>query len=132
MQYSITTRDILYEINQRLDAYLSYFKETRAYVPAVKQFYALVEKNEYPLSGMVVIGTKDNLPHPVLKIGDIVLTRKGESINNIDDYKNAKEKTGEDVLTFLRLDNNGRLGFYKETIPPTEVMTGFLDLKEEN
>jgi hypothetical protein len=130
VQYEVTTHDILYEVQQGLDAYASYFPETKGYVPAVKQFYALVENNQYPLGGMVIMGTKDDLPHPVLAVGDIVLARNGTNVNNTAEYNGAKALSGDDILRFLRLDGNGQLSLYEEIVPPTEVLTGFLVLRE--
>lgn len=131
VKYSLTTKDLLQEIIQRLDRYVGYYPETNAYVAAVKQFYTSVEQGKYPLNGMVMMATKDNLPHPVLQIGDIVIARKGMTVNNTTEYKAAKERTGDDSLTFLRLDKNGQLKKVTEVVPKTDVLVGFLELKEE-
>lgn len=130
VKYSLTTKDLLKEVMQRLDQYADYYPETKAYVTTVKQYYALVEQGKYPLNGMVMMATKDNLPHPVLQIGDIVIARKGMTVNNTNDYKAAKDRAGDDFLTFLRLDKNGQLKKMTEVIPQTDVLVGFLELKE--
>ena len=119
------------EINQRLDVYSTFITDAQKYALAVKRFYALVASGEQPLGGMVVALTQNNQPHPVLKVGDIVLTRKGQTANNTAAYNKAKELSGDDVLTFLRLGDNGQLILHKEIMPPTQVLTGFLMLKEE-
>lgn len=131
VSYSITTQDLLKEIVTRLDQYMDYFPETKLYVPQVKKFYTGVEAGKYPLQGMVVMATKDNLPHPVLQVGDIVIARKGMIVNNTDDYKKAKEKGEDDSLTFLRVDNSGNLQEFTKLVPQTDVLVGFLILKEE-
>ena len=119
------------EINQRLDVYSTFITDAQKYALAVKRFYALVASGEQPLGGMVVALTQNNQPHPVLKVGDIVLTRKGRTANNTAAYNKAKELSGDDVLTFLRLGDNGQLILHEEIMPPTQVLTGFLMLKEE-
>lgn len=131
VSYSVTTHDMLQEILKRLDQYMTYFPETKTYVPQVKKFFTGVEAGKYPLQGMVVIATKDNLKHPVVELGDIVTARKGMIVNNTDDYKKAKEKEGDDSLTFLRSDNYDNLKKITKLVPQTDVLVGFLVLREE-
>ncbi len=131
VSYSITTHDLLKEILKRLDQYMAYFPETKSYVPQVKKFFTGVEAGKYPLQGMVVIATKDNLKHPVVELGDIVTARKGMIVNNTDDYKKAKDKEGDDSLTILRSDNYDNLKKITKLVPQTDVLVGFLVLKEE-
>lgn len=129
--YSITPGDLLKEITKRLDQYMNYFPDTKSYVPQVKKFYAEVESGKYPLQGMVVMATKDNLKHPVVELGDIVVARKGMIVNNTDDYKKAKEKGGDDSLTFLRSDKHNNMKKSTQSVPQTDVLIGFLMLTEE-
>lgn len=131
VSYTITTHDLLNEVLKRLDQYMTYFPETKLYAAQVKKFYTDVEAGNYQLQGMVVIATKDDLKHPVLQLGDIVTARKGQTVNNTDDYKKAKEKAGDDSLTFLRSDNSNNLKKTTKTVPQTDVLVGFLALKEE-
>lgn len=131
VKYSLTTKDLLKEVTQRLDQYAVYYPETKVYVITVKHYYTSVEQGQYPLNGMVMMATKDNLAHPVLHIGDIVIARKGMTVNNTTDYKVAKDRDGDDSLTFLRLDNNGQLKKATEIVPQTDILVGFLELKEE-
>jgi hypothetical protein len=130
VKYSLTMDEVLQEITARLDQYMKYFPDTKGYVPAVKQFYAEVKNGKQALCGMVVMGTKDNIPHPVFRIGDIVLSRNDKTVNSIDDYKAAKETPGDDTLTFLRMDGVGLLVKQTEKMPPTDVLVGFMGLKE--
>lgn len=128
--YSLTTGEMLRQLHDELDRYRNYFPETGSYVPAVKQFYAEVEKGTFPLGGMVVMGTKDNLPHPILQTGDILIARKGIAVNNVTDYKSAKEQPREDTFTFLRRDAAGKLNKLQQSVPGNNVLVGFLELKE--
>lgn len=131
LKYALTTKDLLNEVLLRLDQYAAFFPDTKAYVATVKQFYVLVEQGVYPLVGMAMIGTNDNLPHPVLQLGDIVIARKAMAIHNVSDYKSAKDKKGDDTLTFLRLDANQQLRKHTEVVPQTGVLIGLIDLEEK-
>lgn len=128
--YSLTTGEMLRQLLDELDRYRDYFPETASYVPAIKQFYAGVEKGAFPLSGLAVMGTKDNLPHPVLQTGDILIARKGIAVTNVTGYKNAKEQPGEDTFTFLRRDAAGKLNKLQQSVPENNVLVGFLELQE--
>ena len=130
VKYTLPTDEILREITTRLDQYVQYFPETKNYIPAVKQFYTDVKNGKQPLCGMVVIGTKDDVPHPVFKIGDIVLSRKGKTVSSTTDYQSVAKTEGDDTVTFLRL-NSGKLKKQTEIVPKTDVLVGFLVLKEE-
>jgi TolA-binding protein len=130
VKYSLTTDEILQEVSTRLEQYMQYFPETKTYAPAVKQFYTDVKNGKQALNGMVMIGTKDDIPHPVFKIGDIVLSRKGKAVNSTEDYRSGAKIEGDDAVVFLRL-NGEKLQKHTEVAPGTEVLTGFLVLKEE-
>jgi hypothetical protein len=130
VNYSLTTDEILQELTTRLDQYMQYFPETKTYAPAVKQFYTEVKNGTQALNGMMVIGTKDDIPHPVFKAGDIVLSRKGKTANNTEDYRSVAKTEGNDTVVFLRL-NSGKLQKHTEILPETEVLIGFLVLKDE-
>ena len=121
---------LLPELNQRLDFYAAHNADAEKYAPAAKAFYGLVAGGGQALGGVVVMDTQDNKPHPVLKVGDIVLARKGQKTNTVAEYKKAKEEPGEDVLDFLRMNENGRLVPRNEIMPPTDVLVGFLVLLE--
>jgi hypothetical protein len=131
VKYSLTMDEVLQELTDHLEQYMQYFPDTKSYVPAVKQFYTDVKNCKQTLCGMVVIATKDDMTHPVFKIGDIVLSRKGKTVNSTAGYKSVAETRGDDTVTFLRL-SDGKLQIYTNTIPETDVLVGFLVLKELN
>jgi hypothetical protein len=130
IKYSLTMDEMLQELTNRLDQYMQYFPDTKSYVPAVKQFYIDVKNGKQTLCGMAVIGTKDDITHPVFKIGDIVLSRKGKTVNSTEAYKSIAETEGDDTVTFLRL-SDGKLQTYTKPFPKTDILVGFLVLKEE-
>lgn len=131
VSYSLTTRDILNEVNYRLDEYQGYFPATKTYVPAVKKFYSEVQSGKRVLEGLLVMGTKDDIPHPVVEVGDIVIARKGKSVSTTAEYRSVKDLPGEDTITFLRLTGSGGFEKYTKVVPQTEVLIGFLGVKEE-
>jgi hypothetical protein len=131
VKYTLTTDEMLGEITTRLNQYMQYFPETKNYVPAVKLFYTDVKNGKQKLNGMAVMGTKDNIPHPLLNTGDIVLTRKGKPFNNTDAFAKINELQGDDTLTFLRLNTNGQLSLHEALMPQTDVLIGFLGLTED-
>jgi hypothetical protein len=129
-KYTLTLDEVLKELIARLDQYAVYFPDTNNYIPTVKQFYTDVKNGKQTLYGIVMIGTKDDIKHPLFIPGDIILFRKGKKINNFSDYNNAVNETGNDTVVFLRL-NNGELQRHSEILPKTDLLTGFLVLKEE-
>ena len=128
ISYSLSMENVLEEVKTRLDEYASYFPDTKNYVPSIKQFYSDVQKGKRTMQGMIIMGTKDDLPHPVFKIGDIVLSRKGKTVNSLADYKSVSQVNIPDSVTFLRL-NNQYLQSYTQVIPNTEVQIGLLAIK---
>ena len=129
-KYTLTMDEVLKELITRLDQYTVYFPDTKNYTPAVKQFYTDIKDGKQALYGIVMIGTKDNIKHPLFIPGDIILSRKGKIINKYSDYNNAVNETGDDTVVFLRL-NNGVLQRHTEILPETDILTGFLGLREE-
>jgi hypothetical protein len=131
VKYTLTTEEVLQTIKDRLDVFGERFPEIRAYIPAAKQFYTEVCKGTYPLGGLLVIGTENNAAHPVFKNGDILVSRKGVNISNTDGYKRAGKGAGADIVSLLRLGADGTFKVLTEPLPPSEVKTGFLQLKYE-
>ncbi|MDR3261103.1 MAG: TIR domain-containing protein [Tannerella sp.] len=130
VKYSLTVDEMLQEIHARLEQYMKYFPEAKSYVPAVKEFYREVKDGKQTLNGIIVVGTKDDVPHPVYKVGDIVIARKGKPMNSTEEYKSTATTAGEDQVTLLRI-NGGKLQKRTEAFPKTEVLVGFLVMKEE-
>ena len=126
--YRYSPDDILDELLSGLDEYAGYFPETLSYVPQAKLYFSAVCSGDMRPGGMIVIATKDNLPHPVLKIGDIVLARNGQAVNTADEFS-ASKNTGSDEMVYLRMDGDV-LRKYSESVPENEVLVGLLPLTE--
>lgn len=127
--YRIAPKDILGEIHDRLDQYLTYFPETSIYVPQARRYFSDVLEGKCKPGGMIVMATKDNLEHPVLKLGDIVVSRNGQTVNTAEQFSFSKATTGEDHMTFLRLSGDS-LVEHIETVPANDIPVGLLPLKE--
>lgn len=128
-KYRVTPEVVLGKIHESLDLYQGWFPETSVYVPAVKQYFSDLVNRKYKAGGMVVMATKDNLEHPVLRLGDIVVSRNGTPVNTVDDFSGSRNEAGEDILTFLRLEN-GTLVKHTEVNPKNDVSVGLLPLVE--
>jgi hypothetical protein len=132
---TIPQKEILGDINNLLDKYLEYNKDkdptAKQYVPAAKEYYKLVSQKELEPVGILMIGTENNAPHPVLKIGDIVIERKGKSIYRVDDYAKLKEDPSPNVVKIIRFTANGKKSEKTQTIPDSKVLVGFINLWEE-
>lgn len=128
VKYTLSTADLLWELTTRLDEYQEFFPQAASYVESVKAFYAAAEAGECAVGGLVVVGTKDDLPHPVLEVGDIVVARNGRQINSVEQFQ-AAASTDSDVLEFYR--NFPAQHRRSENVPATEVLVGFLPMKVE-
>ncbi len=105
--------------------------ESKAYAQAAQVYYRQLAAGQVEPCGIIVIGTKDDEPHPLYKIGDIITQRKGQTVKNVDEYAAQAKSAGADDITLLRLDESGKLQTIQTTLFPTEVLTGFLPLIPE-
>jgi hypothetical protein len=131
VKYTLTMDEVLKIVHERLDEYGTRFSAGRGYVPAVKKYYEDVKNGVRPIGGMLVMSTKDNVTHPLYKVGDIVLSRKGWPVNTTTEYNSAGKNEGADVVTFLRLNGLNNLKPFEKNLPQSEVLVGFLPLKYE-
>lgn len=127
--YRVTPQVVLDRILQSLDQFLGYFPEASTYVPQAKEYFSEVAGRSIPHSGMLVIATKDDKAHPVLRVGDIVVERNGRVVNTSEDFSNAKNSEGEDRMTYLRLED-GRLLHHTDIVPKNDVLVALLPLTE--
>ncbi|MTK53114.1 toll/interleukin-1 receptor domain-containing protein [Paludibacter sp.] len=133
---TISAREVFTEVQKRLDIYQGYNKETdpnvKVYIPAVKRYYQLVGEHKLEPTGILMIGTDNNIPHPVLKIGDVIIERKGRAIDRIETYAKLKEMPSPNVLKIIRIAG-GKLSVLTKTISPDcKVLVGMMNLWEEN
>lgn len=127
---SITPELALADLNSLLSCYQTYHPEAKIYLPAMKAFYKEVAQGKRPLAGVLVFGFKDDAVHPLLKAGDIIITRNETSIVKYEDLQKAIKVNKTGPVTFLRLSSDGVLKEHTENMPDTKILVGYMDLKE--
>ncbi|GCB37474.1 toll/interleukin-1 receptor domain-containing protein [Bacteroides faecalis] len=127
---SITPELALADLNSLLSCYQTYHPEANIYLPAMKAFYKEVAQGKRPLAGVLVFGFKDDTVHPLLRAGDIIITRNETPIIKYEDLQKAIKVNKTGPVTFLRLSSDGVLKEHTENMPDTKILVGYMDLKE--
>lgn len=126
--------DMFGYVDNWLDTYYSYQKENDAnaqiYIPAAKKYYQSVKLNEIPYAGIIVFAIENNAEHPFLKVGDIVMERKGEVIRNPEHYASLSDKAGDNKLKVYRL-TDGRWSIIEDICPQSDIRLMWVDLAEQ-
>ena len=127
---SSVTPEVAYAtLASMLNTFKTYHPESSDLAESAKAYYKEVSKGSRRIKGVIISATKDDVEHPVFKVGDIILTMKGIAISNYEELKTAYKKEGTPAVTFLRL-SNGRLE--EKTVDdcgPTDIL-GFSELKQ--
>ncbi len=126
---SATPQSIYNDLESLLNQYQKDHPETVSYVETAKAFYKEVSQGKRQLTGVIIMGFKDNAIHPVYKVGDIVIERNGKNVASFNQINAAANKEGDDKTKFLRLIN-GQLVVMNETIPHSDVLIGYLPITE--
>lgn len=135
MPYTITVDDLFGNVRTWLNDCERNMPATaanKARFEAARCFYRDVALGELPCEGIIAIGTKDDLPHPVYRVGDIVTRRNGQPVRSVEEYQAQKPPTGEDVVTIVRYTPEGHRETLHTPLPETAVLTAFLPLVETN
>jgi hypothetical protein len=80
--------------------------------------------------GILMVGTENNQPHPVLKPGDIVLERKGRPIRSMDEYMKLKDDPSPNIVKIIRFSDDGKKTISTVNLSDSKVLVGFVNLKE--
>ena len=132
---TISSKEVFQEVEKRLDAYLSYNKsadpDAAIYIPAIKQYYKLIAERQLKPVGVLIVGTKDNMPHPLLKTGDIVVEKKGEPLDRVDTYFELNKKEGENTQKLIRFVNGKETEITGIIPADCKVLIGVQNLWEE-
>ena len=132
MVYTYSLDDMFTNIDKWLDKYQGYHPDGAAYVTPARQFYKAVRRGAVPCTGILVVGTRDNAPHPVLRVGDIIVERKGQPLRNIDHYGSLSAAPGEDKLKILRFAADGAPQYATALLPDgNKVQTALVELTEK-
>lgn len=132
---TISAKEVFQEVQKRLDLYLVYNKATdpnaSMYIPAAKHYYKLLSERKLEPIGILMIGTDNNVLHPNLKIGDIVIERKGKAIDRIETYAKLKEDPSNNVLKVIRFVGGKKTVLTEAVLPDCKVLVGMMNLWEE-
>ncbi len=129
--YTISVDEMFGNVDKWLSTYQKNFSSESKYVAQARQYYKAVREGRVPHVGVIIVGTKDNLPHPVYKVGDIVVERKGQTIRNSDHYSSLANDLAINSVKILRFSSDGTAQYVTETIPADcKVLVGILDLTE--
>ena len=132
--YPISVDELFNEIYKRIDLFVQYNQDKdpriKEYAPVAKQYFKLLRTGEIEDVGILMFGTENNVQHPVLKPGDIVVERKGKPVYSADDYFKLKDDPAPNVVKILRLNPNGTKSIQTVTMPDTQIKVGFMNLRE--
>lgn len=129
--YTISVDEMFSNVDKWLVNYLKNFPSGSIYVVSARQYYKALRAGKVPYLGVLVIGTQNDESHPVLKVGDIVIERKGQRIRNSDHYGSLANDPAVNKVKILRFAENGTPQYITETIPADcKVLVGMLDLTE--
>lgn len=123
------TPEVAYaDMNGLLSAFQTYHPESKEYVAATKKFFKEVSKSERQYAGVIVFAFQNNMQHPFLKHGDIIVGYNGKLIKNYEELKNVYRIYDQGDIEFLRLVDD-EFEVLKNKIEKIDIV-GFLDLTE--
>lgn len=123
------TPDVAYaDMNSLLSIYQTYHPESKEYIMATKKFFKEVSKSQRQYAGVIVFAFQNNMQHPFLKQGDIIVSYNGKLIKNYEELKNVYRIYDQGDIEFLRLVND-EFEVLKNKIEKIDIV-GFLDLTE--
>lgn len=125
----ISSQTIFSDISLLLDVFAAQYPDDRLIVEAARAFYKEWLSGNYIGSGVIVWMTKDNLPHPVLCPGDIVLQRQKVEAVHVSDITQIASGLEDDSVIFLRLEN-GFLVKHTEQWQKSDVLVAYSDLRQ--
>lgn len=102
---NITAQSLVSEMNKLLSDYQTSYPNSSDYVSAARAFYQEVALSGRPYSGVLVFAFKDNVKHPTLEVGDIIVEYAGAPVKTINDFTTLYKKHGNAEAKFLRYTN---------------------------
>ena len=129
--YLFITPDRLYsDLLSMLSTYQAFHPEAQAYVSSAKAFYKEVSRAKLPFAGVLVFAFKDDVPHDIFKVGDIITAMNGIPVKNYDELKAAfKTEGGDGSVRFLRFDGKELVEHRSPSYGDTSIV-GFLNLTD--
>ncbi len=130
MTPTVTNAEALQFVTDQLDAYTRHHPDTGAYADAARAFYAEVARGVRGAEAMIVMGTQHDAPHPLLRVGDIIVERNGVSrLPDFKTYSAAAKSSEPGTIRLLRLEG-GQLREIAADFPATDINIGLFQLKD--
>lgn len=107
---TVTAQSLFSEMSKMLNNYQTAYPNSHGYVSTARAFYQEVALCKRSYSGVLVFAFKENVNHPALRVGDIIVEYAGSPVKTVDDIKKKYKKYGEAEVKFLRFSN----GQFKE------------------
>lgn len=125
---SISPEVVYAFISSQMNAFKEYHPESAAMTESAKLFYKEVSQRKRERRGVIIAEIKDDIKHPVFRPGDIIITMKGQTV---DDYEHLKQINKADdskpSVTFLRVEGDEFVEHNAKDCRPFDIV-GFMSL----
>lgn len=99
--------DVIYaDMVSSLSVIRTIHPDTKGWIASAQLFYRDISMNKRPYAGVLIFGFKDNVEHPIFRIGDIVIKMDGKQVKNYDALKAEFKQNENAIVTFLRPNGN--------------------------
>ena len=102
------------------------------YAASAGRFADLLAREKIGDVGILATGTENDVPHPTLRIGDIVVARKGHPVRFVADFSAQKAGSGDDTVDVLRWDASGKRSRLRLEIPAGSPRVAFVQLRDDD
>lgn len=124
------------DIDAQLDQFTKLNKSSdhaaSVYATSAGRFADLLAREKVGDVGILATGTENDVPHPTLKIGDIVVARKGHPVRFVADFSAQKAGSGDDIVDVLRWDASGKLSRLRLEMPAGSPRVAFVQLRDDD
>lgn len=125
---AITPEKIYKDISTQLAAYQGYHPESADYVQSAELFFREVSQVKRKYAGVLVFAFRDGVEHPILQVGDILISYDNQPITTYNDLRQAYQANKIVDVKFLRIQN-GQFVVMKGQLENTDDI-GFIELVE--
>ncbi len=108
---TLTSKDKYANVDKWLRQYQEYNPAGESYVdeyinPARAYYKSVAARKLDPTVGVLLTSTKDNEPHPVYKIGDIIIEKNSLPVHNFEDYRHRQDVETTRVKVLRLIDGS--------------------------
>lgn len=132
--YPVSVDELFNEIYKRVELFVKYNQSkdpnVKEYMRSARYYFENVKKGKIDAMGVLMFSTENNVAHPLLKPGDIIIEKKGQKINSVDQYFALNSDSVPNINKILRYSANGDQTILIETMPKTDIKIGLLNLVE--